>query len=152
MYPPTDRHVYDATITAVIDGDTLVADIDLGFGIWRKGRKIRLLGCNCPEKKGETLAAGTAATIFTVEWLLGGNRELQPQYLPALTGSAVNCLKGGRTAIPRTAVIIRTYIDDTDNFGRVLARIWRVDPPDIDLATSLIASNQAVPFMTEGYR
>lgn len=135
MYPPTDHHVYNATITAVIDGDTLVADIDLGFGIWRKGQKIRLLGCNCPEKKGETLAAGTAATIFTVEWLLSGNR-----------------LKGGRTAIPRTAVIIRTYIDDTDNFGRVLARIWRVDPPDIDLATSLIASNQAVPFMTEGYR
>lgn len=40
---------YLANITKVHDGDTVTADIDLGFGLWLKGQKIRLAGLNAPE-------------------------------------------------------------------------------------------------------
>ena len=33
----------------VYDGDTIRADIDLGFGIWARNQKLRLAGINTPE-------------------------------------------------------------------------------------------------------
>ena len=44
----------------MVDGDTFVADIDLGFHIWIN-KRIRLLGIHAPEPKGETTTAGKAA-------------------------------------------------------------------------------------------
>jgi endonuclease YncB( thermonuclease family) len=43
-----------ATIIRWVDGDTAVADLDLGWGVWRKEVKgapsrLRLLGVNAPE-------------------------------------------------------------------------------------------------------
>ena len=35
---------YKAIITYVYDGDTLTADVDLGFKMWAKKIKLRLLG------------------------------------------------------------------------------------------------------------
>jgi len=49
---------YRATITKVYDGDTITADIDLGFGIILKKQKIRLLGINTPEVRGPERADG----------------------------------------------------------------------------------------------
>ena len=40
---------YKATITDVYDGDTVTADIDLGFYMIQKKVKIRLYGINTPE-------------------------------------------------------------------------------------------------------
>lgn len=40
---------YAVTIQRVIDGDTLVGDVDLGFRTWLHGVRIRLLGLDCPE-------------------------------------------------------------------------------------------------------
>jgi micrococcal nuclease len=40
---------YKALITKVYDGDTLTADIDLGFKLWAKKIKIRLAGVDTPE-------------------------------------------------------------------------------------------------------
>ena len=39
-----DLYTYRATVTRVIDGDTVVADIDLGFRTWRHGERLRLYG------------------------------------------------------------------------------------------------------------
>ena len=39
---------YDCTVTRVIDGDTVDAQIGLGFGVWIN-RRVRLLGIDCPE-------------------------------------------------------------------------------------------------------
>lgn len=41
---------YGIKINRVIDGDTVVADVDLGFGVWLKDKHIRLYGVNTPEK------------------------------------------------------------------------------------------------------
>ena len=47
---PTDNsYLYKAKILEVIDGDTLVLNIDLGFQLWKQQR-VRLAQLNCPEK------------------------------------------------------------------------------------------------------
>ena len=40
---------YSAVITNVYDGDTLTADVDLGFKTWAKKVKLRLAGIDTPE-------------------------------------------------------------------------------------------------------
>jgi len=48
---PTETHyVYSAAIKKVVDGDTLVVDVDLGFSVWKEQR-IRLAGLDTPNKK-----------------------------------------------------------------------------------------------------
>jgi len=71
---------YNCKIVRVIDGDSIVVDIDLGFGLWIHGESIRLFGVDCPECRSrdpEEKAAGLAAKDF-VEGLLhdGGTYTL----------------------------------------------------------------------------
>jgi hypothetical protein len=40
---------YNCKIVRVIDGDSIILDIDLGFGLWIHGESIRLYGVDCPE-------------------------------------------------------------------------------------------------------
>lgn len=49
---------YEAEVVGVYDGDTITVDVDLGFGVWARGQKIRLAGIDAPELKGETREAG----------------------------------------------------------------------------------------------
>ena len=49
---------YKATVTKVYDGDTITVDFQLGFGIIIKSQKIRLLGINTPEVRGESKPEG----------------------------------------------------------------------------------------------
>ncbi len=42
-------YTYKLTTVSVIDGDTIRADIDLGYGTFLKRRVIRLHGINAPE-------------------------------------------------------------------------------------------------------
>lgn len=57
---------YGLNIKRVIDGDTIVADVDLGFGIWLSEKHIRIYGVNAPEKN---TAEGMIAKKFTEEWV-----------------------------------------------------------------------------------
>lgn len=50
---------YRATISRVIDGDTAVMDIDLGFHIWLRDVHLRLRGINTPERGKEGFQAAT---------------------------------------------------------------------------------------------
>ena len=45
---------YNATVTKVVDGDTIDAMVDLGFGTWKKIR-IRMHGINAPESRTRDL-------------------------------------------------------------------------------------------------
>lgn len=47
--PPCGLYLYLAEITRVIDGDTIVADIDLGFRTWLHDEHLRLYGIDAPE-------------------------------------------------------------------------------------------------------
>lgn len=102
--PSPNRFHYSALIQRVIDGDTVVADIDLGLGIWRKGELLRLHGINTPEIVGANKAKGLEAKLalygmFTVGVIVDGSSSLN------------------------AAAIVQTFKDADDKFGRLLARI-----------------------------
>ena len=62
---------YKATITAVYDGDTVTADIDLGFEVWLHGQKLRLLNINTREVRGKTRPEGLIARDALRNRILG---------------------------------------------------------------------------------
>ena len=62
---------YNATVTKVVDGDTIDAMVDLGFGTWKKVR-IRMHGINAPESRTRDLEEkkkGLAAKARLIEML-----------------------------------------------------------------------------------
>jgi micrococcal nuclease len=86
---------YKAIMRRVIDGDTIVVDIDLGFAIWRHEERLRLADINAPEIKGAERPAGLKAKA-ALEQLLYPGREL----------------------------FIRTEKDKSDSFGRWIAHVY----------------------------
>jgi len=42
---------YRAKVLKIIDGDTVDVDIDLGFGIWQKNERVRIMGIDTPESR-----------------------------------------------------------------------------------------------------
>ena len=62
---------YNATVVKVVDGDTIDAMVDLGFGTWKKVR-IRMHGINAPESRTRNLEEkekGLAAKARLIEML-----------------------------------------------------------------------------------
>lgn len=47
--PLTPPYAYEAVAVRVVDGDTYVLNVDLGFGIWLREQTFRLAGCNARE-------------------------------------------------------------------------------------------------------
>jgi micrococcal nuclease len=90
---------YKAQIQRVIDGDTAVAVVDLGFSTF-KNEHLRLFGINTPElnsKDEEQRAAAKAAQ------------------------NALSALIVGKV------VIVKTFKDRTEKYGRMLAEIFITD-------------------------
>ena len=68
---------YNATVVKVVDGDTIDAMVDLGFGTWKKVR-IRMHGINAPESRTRDLEEkkkGLAAKARLVEMLEENKNE-----------------------------------------------------------------------------
>ena len=42
---------YKCKIIKVVDGDTVDVDIDLGFGVWLKNERVRIMGIDTPESR-----------------------------------------------------------------------------------------------------
>ena len=110
---------YNANIKRVYDGDTVWADLDLGFGIWMRNQAIRLRGINTPELRGETKEAGIAARDRLRDLL-------------ARVGNQCG---------------IKTVKDDqTGKYGRVLGELL-VAGEEISLNQILIDEGFAIPYM-----
>jgi micrococcal nuclease len=92
--PPTQLFLYRALVTAVYDGDTCTADIDLGLGIWVRGEKLRLHRINTPELTGTDKPAGIRAR----------------DHLKSL--------------VEGKSVLLQTIKDRREKYGRYLAEIW----------------------------
>jgi micrococcal nuclease len=88
---------YKCKITRVIDGDTVDVDIDLGFDIWLKGERVRIMGIDTPESR----------TRDDVEKLFGLAAKKRLEELL------------GETGILKT-VIDRNGGDAKEKFGRIL--------------------------------
>ncbi len=109
---------YWGRIKRVIDGDTVEAEIDLGFHVTFTVT-LRLAGINAPETKGAERSRGLAATRFLdtlINDLTGGTRELT----------------------------VRTQKDVTEKYGRYLAILIA---GDMNLSDRMLADGHAVPFM-----
>lgn len=42
---------YRCTVLGVVDGDTVDVDIDLGFGVWLRKERVRIMGIDTPESR-----------------------------------------------------------------------------------------------------
>ena len=42
---------YRVKILKVVDGDTVDVDIDLGFGVWLRDERVRIMGIDTPESR-----------------------------------------------------------------------------------------------------
>ena len=63
---------YKTKVVRVVDGDTVDVDIDLGFGVWLRKERVRLLGVDTPESRTrdkEEKKYGLAAKAFLTEKL-----------------------------------------------------------------------------------
>jgi len=72
---------YRVNIVKVIDGDTVDVDIDLGFGVWIKDERVRIMGIDTPESRTrdkEEKVFGLAAKARLKE-LLGKGAILKTQ-------------------------------------------------------------------------
>ncbi len=69
--PACGFYQYQANIVDVHDGDTVRADIDLGFNIWRHNEPLRLNGIDAPELRGASKDAGILARDALREKVLG---------------------------------------------------------------------------------
>jgi len=48
-------YLYKCKVVRVIDGDTIVCDIDLGFDTWIHNEHVRFARINCPETRTKDL-------------------------------------------------------------------------------------------------
>lgn len=75
-------YTYDALITRVVDGDTVDAEVDLGFSLTYKAR-FRIKDLDTPEtwrpKSEEEREHGKAATAYATELLLDKNIILKTE-------------------------------------------------------------------------
>ena len=103
MNPPVDnRYVYDFQLERVIDGDTIVGRPDLGWDVWLHQQHLRFYGVNAPELHShapDVRAVAQKAKAFVSNALHLANR-----------------------------ILIQTIKDKTGKYGRMLAKIWYLDP------------------------
>jgi endonuclease YncB( thermonuclease family) len=78
-------YIYNATVQRVIDGDTVVLNVDLGFNTWVNAQTFRLVGMNAREK---SMAGGKEAAAHL--------SELLPHGTAVLVRSVKNDKYGGR--------------------------------------------------------
>ena len=74
------HYVYKCEVTRVVDGDTVDVDIDLGFGVWLRKQRIRMLGIDTPESRTRDLEEkkyGKAAAAFLKEQIEKGKVSLR---------------------------------------------------------------------------
>jgi len=89
--------VYNAYVDSIYDGDTITCTIDCGFGLNLKKQKIRLLGLNAPEMRGDEREQGIIARDRLRERILEKN------------------------------ILIKTVKDKKGKYGRYLATIFYRD-------------------------
>ena len=121
---------YNAKVTEIVDGDTVVIDIDLGFDVVFTKQKVRLLGVDTPESR----------TSDKIEKVFGvASKDYVKKFIE-------DCKDKN--------VIIRPHIsDDVDSngrekFGRLLGEIINPDTKKV-LNEELINHGYAVRYMGE---
>ena len=115
---------YHATVTNIVDGDTIVIDIDLGFDVVLSNQSVRLSGVDTPESR----------TTDKIEKVFG---LISKEYTKKFVES---CNKH---------VIVRTQKpDSSEKFGRILGDVINPETKEV-LNESLIKNGYAVGYLGE---
>jgi len=88
---------YHARVTRVIDGDTVVCDIDQGMHDWKHDQRIRLFGINAPEIRGPQKEKGLKARSYMMQLM---------------------------SYVHLSDIILQTHKDKTGKYGRWLGTLW----------------------------
>lgn len=114
---------YKAKFKKVIDGDTLILDIDLGFNIVLSNQNVRLIGIDTPESRSKD----KIEKIFGIL-----SKKAVEEFMKA-----------------EDEIIIQTVFNDDneDKFGRILGKI--ITSSKVCLNDWLIKFNYAVPYNGE---
>lgn len=78
-------YFYNGTVTSIYDGDTIRADVDLGFNVVISDMKLRLDGIDTPEIRGEERPLGLIAKEFVEERIPVGS-QIQIMTVKDVTG------------------------------------------------------------------
>ena len=57
---------YKCKVRKIVDGDTVDVDIDLGFGVWLRKQRVRLVGIDTPESRTRDLEEKKYDYEFTI--------------------------------------------------------------------------------------
>ena len=109
---------YKCKIRKVVDGDTVDVDIDLGFGVWLRKQRVRLVGIDTPESRTSDVQEkffGQRAKAFLEKWVTAGDVTLRT----------------------------KTY-DAKGKFGRILGELWYAGTHNIN--QKLIDNHHAVAY------
>src|SRR5947208_12951967 len=93
--PVAPAYIYKAMVVKIHDGDTVTVDVDLGMRVWLRAQKVRLAGLNAPELGRPDLKGEAARDELT-----------------RLISASIN------------AVVIQTFKDNTEKWGRWLATLF----------------------------
>jgi micrococcal nuclease len=117
---PTHLWTFPARLEKIVDGDTIDVLSDNGVNTYRVLR-LRMMGINAPETKGESKQAGDIATNHVRDWV---------------------------SALPdmKWPILIQTY--KADDWGRYIAVVWNV-ATGASLNMEMLTSGNAVPYVAK---
>ena len=120
MSETKDPYIYRIrTISKVVDGDTIDADIDLGFDI-SLSKRIRLAGIDTPESR-TTNAKEKAMGLESKEWLK-------------------KALEGAKD------ILIKTELpDSTEKYGRIIGHLF-INGQETSLNNQMIEEGYALSY------
>ena len=107
----------------MVDGDTVDVDIDLGFGVWMRKERIRILGIDTPESRTRDKVEKTYGILA---------KNFVKSYLPV--GSSQT---------------LQTEKDGTGKFGRILGKFLVYDArtdSQVHLGDIMIREHLAVKY------
>ena len=114
-------HEYNVNILKVVDGDTVDVDLDLGFGVWLRDERVRIMGIDTPESR----------TSDAMEKIFGQAAK-----------DRLNSLLGGE------AILLSQITKGGENmkgkFGRILGNFKTIDGKDV--ANVLMEEGHAVAY------
>ena len=115
-------YTYKAKVLSVTDGDTMVVEINLGFNI-KHELKIRLSRINTPE--------------------VYGIKKESPEYQKGLLASQFT---KNFIASTNNIVMVTTFKDAQEKYGRFLAEVWATEGvnKDLNLNEELLKSGNAL--------
>ena len=115
-----DPYIYRIkSVGRVVDGDTIDADIDLGFNI-SLTKRIRLAGIDTPESRTRDLAE-KALGLDAKNWLKHRLEDAED-------------------------IIIRTQLpDSTEKYGRIIGQLY-INGEDASLNNQMITEGYALPY------